>query len=351
MLRMRIEKAPLDDAANRVILDEYNRLTGARIPLNEFKHWVADNPVGKAWHALLETESGRIVGHTSVFPLRASFADTGVVPAKSEYSFLHEDFRKEKVEGFEKGGKSAFIVILDELFKHCIRQGWGPIFASTNERNQVFTRKVGLRPLEFGLWECMFLLKPSQTLRAVSNVTSKQRIGMFCASVAQKTAWSVASPLLHRGDVVCEGPIGGNGFPVDDSRLAFFQDSESLSWRYLEGQYIRLDIRDMRGSYLIAKRGSAEKFLRVCQSRLEDPRLFFEILRFLIHQAAKNGELGLRWAVYDWQPLADQLVKQMKRFGFLCARRTRILMVHNAQEKYLNSSLWAVNDSLFSFDP
>jgi hypothetical protein len=96
MLRMRIERAPLKDCENHVILDEYNRLSHARIPINEFVHWVRDNPAGPAWHALLETEEGRIVGHTSVFPLRTNFRAGEIVPAKSEYHFYTKTFVRKK---------------------------------------------------------------------------------------------------------------------------------------------------------------------------------------------------------------------------------------------------------------
>jgi hypothetical protein len=350
MLNMRIERAPLKESENRAILEEYNRLTGAGIPLEEFVHWVKDSPAGSAWHAILETDEGRIVGHTSVFPLRTTFRSRKITPAKSEFSVLHENFRKEKIRGQENGGKSAFIFLLDYLFRHCQEQGWGPIFASTNEKNQVFTRKVGLRPLEFPLWECLLILQPGRAARLTPNVNDWQRAGIFSAGLLQRIAWSVAPRFLSSSGIG-ETSIEKNGFPLERERLAFFQDSDSLRWRYLKGQYIRFEIGDSPAEYLIAKRGSPTKFLRVCQWRLEKTQRLSGLLSTLVRQARRDSALGVRWAVYDGEASAERIVGKLRRAGFLTARRTRIVMVHNKEEEYLNTSLWKMNDSLFSFDP
>lgn len=351
MLEMRIEKAPLKESESRAILDEYNRLTSAGIPLEEFVHWTRDNPAGKTWHAILQTEDERIVGHTSVFPLRTPFESGAITPSKSEYSFLHEDFRKEKIRGYEKSGKPAFIILLDELFRHCYREGWGPIFASTNEKNQVFTRKVGLRPLEFPLWECILVLRPSKASRLTPNLTKWQRHAMFYAGAGQRVMWSLMRPLIARENGICPAPLDGNGFPPDQARLSFFNDSESLRWRYLEGQYIRFAVDGTDGEYVIAKKGSPSRFLRVCQWRLESARRLASFVKALVRQAEADAALGVRWAVYDVEPNSAELVSRIRQAGFMCARRTRIVMVHKNEERYLDPSLWKMNDSLFSFDP
>lgn len=350
MLNMRIVRAPLKESESRAILREYNRLTSAGIPLEEFEHWLRDNPAGLAWHAILETDEGRIVGHTSVFPLRTTFRSSKVTPAKSEFSVLHEDFRKEKIRGHENAGKPAFIFLLDQLFRHCQEQGWGPIFASTNEKNQVFTRKVGLRPLEFPLWECLLILRPREAAVHTPNVTGWQRAGLFSAGLAQKAIWSAAHRLLSaRG--VCEADAGKNGFPPEREQLAFFQDSDSLRWRYLDGQYLRYELAGTLGDYVVAKRGSGAKFMRVCQWRLVETKRLAGLLGVLVRQARKDGAIGVRWAVYDGDAAAKRLVGQMRRAGFLAARRTRIVMVHKNDAEYLQTSMWKMNDSLFSFDP
>lgn len=350
MLNMRIERSPLKEGENRAILDEYNRLTGVGIPLQEFVHWVNDSPAGPAWHAILETDDGRIVGHTSVFPFRTTCGSGEITPAKSEFSVLHEDFRKEKIRGHENAGKPAFIFLLDHLFRHCQELGWGPIFASTNEKNQVFTRKVGLRPLEFPLWECLLILQPRRAARLTPNVTGWQRAGIFSAGLLQSIAWSVA-PRFMPASGISETSIEKDGFPPEKERLAFFQDPASLRWRYLKGQYIRFEVAGSPGEYVIVKRGTPTKFLRVCQWRLKNTQRFSRLLSTLVRQAQRDGALGVRWAVYEADTGAQEIVGNLKRVGFLAARRTRIVMVHNKQQQYLDTSLWKMNDSLFSFDP
>jgi len=350
MLKMRIERAPLKNGENRVILEEYNRLTSGNIPMNEFVHWVRDNPSGPAWHAILETEGGRIVGHTSVFPLRTNFGEGRIVPAKSEYSFLHENFRKERIRSYENASQPGFIILLDQLFKHCQEQGWGPIFASTNEKNQVFTRKVGLRAVEFPLWECLLVLRPGKASRLTPNVTRWQRFSLLAAGALQRAGWSLAGPLVSSKGIR-QAPVGRNGFAAESARLTFFEDSESLQWRYIKGQYVRFDVESTTGDFAIAKRGSPVRFLRVCQWKLGVTERLSGLLAALVRQARQDGALGVRWAVYDGEPEAVELVKQLKLAGFLCARRTRIVMVHKKEDKYLAPSLWKMNDSLFSFDP
>jgi hypothetical protein len=348
---MRIVRAPLQDEENRAILEEYNRLTSAHIPLHEFVHWVTKSPGGAAWHAVLETEDGRIVGHTSVFPVCTANREAGLIPAKSEYSFLHEDFRKEKISGYETVGRPAFIILLDRLFQHCQEQGWGPIFASTNEKNQVFTRKVGLRPIEFPLTECLLVLRPGNAAKSTPNLTNWQRTALFAAGLAHGTIWPLAASALSSANGIRQVPVWRESLASEQRLFSFFEDLESLRWRYLDGQYVRFEIQKHPGDYVIAKRGSCTGYLRVCQSRLSSQKSFLTLFGALVREARKEKALGVRWAVYDGDPAADRLVKQMKRLGFLCARRDRIVMIHKKDEKYLDPALWRINDSLFSFDP
>jgi hypothetical protein len=352
MLRMRIERAPLAESANEAILTEYNRLTGAEIPINEFVHWLNASPAGKAWHAILESEDGQIAGHTSVFPVRTSFSGAILVPAKSEYSVVRPEFRKEKIIGYEKAGKAAFIILLDKLFQHCREQGWGPIFASTNEKNQVFTRKVGLRPLEFPLWECMLVLKPADASRLTPHLTDWQRKALFSAGIAQSTWWNSVAPIFSRSNGIHEIEMQSDR-PVksEKGRLAFFEDFESMRWRYLGDQYVRLELEQADGDYLIAKRGSPSRYLRVCQWHIESVKRQKGLVNALVRIARRDGALGVRWAIYDGETTSDALVNLLRWSGFLTARRTRIMMVHNAEEAYLNPAMWKINDSLFSFDP
>jgi hypothetical protein len=350
MLNFRIARSPLTERENGQILFEYNRLTSSQIPLNEFVHWVQHGPAGTAWHAILETDEGRIVGHTSLFPLRTGCACSALTPAKSEYSFLHEDFRNQKIHGHEDATKPAFIIILDRLFKHCIREGWGPIFASTREKNQVFTRRVGLRPLEFPLWECLLALRPVNASRHTPNLTRGQRAALLAVGLAQSVTWSIASVVQRRNGVHAV-PMAAGPLSEATDRLSFFEDSASLEWRYFADQYLRLALDSKPGDYVIAKRGSSERYLRVCQWRLGEAQTVRPLINFLIDEARRQKAIGVRWAVYDDGNDSTPLVDQLRSAGFLCKRRVRIVMVHNQDPQFLVASKWNMNDSLFSFDP
>jgi hypothetical protein len=351
MLNIRITRGPLRDAENHVILSEYNRLTGVQIPMEEFAHWVQASPAGAAWHALLETDDGRIVGHTSVFPLRVAYENGQLIPAKSEYSFVHEDSRKEKIRGYETVSRPAFIILLDQLFQHAQQQGWGPIFASTNEKNQIFTRKVGLRPLEFPLRECLLVLRPVNAARHTPNLQGKQRAALFAAGMAQTIGWSVAGPILRNGNHVRTMPISAVPLESEPNRLAFFEDVDSLRWRYQERQYIRYEIQGGDGDYLIAKRGSKERYLRVCQYRLRSAKHTHSLVAKMIAQARADGAIGLRWAVYEQLESADEIVGSLRKLGFLCPRRIRIVMVHKNFAEFMEPAAWRMNDSHFTYDP
>jgi hypothetical protein len=347
---MRIVRSPLGERDNEVILREYNRLASAIIPMNEFVHWVQDGPAGPAWHAILETHEGRIVGHTSVFPLRVAYG-SALLPAKSEYSFLHEDFRSLKIQGFEAMARPAFIILIDQLFQHCYAQGWGPIFASTAERNQVFTRKVGLRPVEFPLWECLFVLKPTGAARHTPNLDLRQRAALFAAGISHRALWSVSSLALRSRNGVRPVPVHAGPMEKDTGRFAFFEDAASLEWRYLAGQYLRFALEKGPEDYLIAKRGSGTRYLRVCQWRLQPAESYSSLVIALLREAQAQKALGVRWAVYDDGETSEELVRQIRRFGFLCARRVRTVMIHRKDPAFLDPKLWKINDSLFSFDP
>lgn len=258
---------------------------------------------------------------------------------------------KEKIRGQETAGRPAFITLLDRLFQHCHEQGWGPIFASTNEKNQVFTRKVGLRPLEFPLSECLLILKPVNAAKATPNLNKWQRMALFASGVAQGAIWPIMTEWFESSNGIRKTPAGREGVKAGEKLFSFFEDADSLRWRYLDGQYVRFGISESPEDYLIAKRGSASRYMRVCQWRLRSPKATMPILAALTREARADGAMGVRWAVYDGEPHAEELVRQMRRAGMLCARRTRIMMVHKKEDKFLEPSLWWLNDSLFSFDP
>jgi hypothetical protein len=351
VLNLQIVRGPLGEQENEAILREYNRLTSSCIPGNEFAHWVQKSPAGPAWHAMLKTDEGRIVGHTSLFPLRTGYAEAKLVPAKSEYSFLHEDFRSQKIRGSEKVAKPPFIIILDQLFQHCIREGWGPIFASTREKNQVFTRRVGLRSLEFPLWECLLVLRPNQASRHTPNLTPGQRTALWSAGMLQCVPWIVAGMILSHSNGVRVVPVAEGQVRQQGDRLSFFEDPASLAWRYFDGQYVRLSLDSGSSDYVIAKRGSAQRYFRVCQWDFDSANPVFPVINALVKEARKQRAMGVRWAVYDNGAQAMKIVRQMRNAGFVCRQRMRTMMIHNQNPEFLETSRWNMNDSLVSFDP
>jgi len=350
MLNLRLVQGPLDRAANEVILQEYNRLTSSRIPIDEFERWVQDGPAGPAWHALLETGEGRIVGHTSLIPLRTAYSSGKLIPAKSEYSFVHEEFRSAKIRGHETG-RIKFLILVDQLFRHCQTLGWGPFYVSTREANHPLSRRVGCRPAEFSLWECLLVLKPLGAARETPNVKFSHRAALFVAGISQRSLWAASQFFFSSNNGVRQIPIQGEALKLTEDRLSFFEDLASLQWRYQEDQYVRLALHSAQDDYLIAKRGSRDRYLRVCQWKLSSGKGVSSLIHALIRQAESDQAIGVRWAVYQNGADSAQLIRELRRHGFLCASRVRTMMIHTKDEQFLSPAFWNVNDSLFSFDP
>jgi hypothetical protein len=133
--------------------------------------------------------------------------------------------------------------------------------------------------------------------------------------------------------------------------LSFFDDAASLQWRYLNGQYVRFSFANSPGDYVIAKKGSADRYLRVCQWHLGPKAHLGELVKALLREAAAERAMGVRWALYDRETISAALENQMRQQGFVCAPRERIVMVHKKDPQFLTHSAWRMNDSLFSFDP
>jgi hypothetical protein len=351
MLNLRIARSPLSADENEAILRDYNRLTAARIPVDEFVRWVQAGPAGPAWHALLETDEKRIVGHTSLIPLKVGYGAPGFTPAKSEYSFTHEDFRSMPIRGYEEVKRPKFLILVDQLFRHGQSEGWGPFLVSTRDANHPLSRRVGCRATEFPLWECLLVLRPAQAARHTPNISNRQRAALSAAGVAQGILWSGASWILPRGKEIVPTPIESDGAKPQTHRLAFFEDAASMQWRYQREQYVKFGFAGAGSDYVIAKKGSDERYLRVCQWRLDSGSQLNALIRALICEAKNENAIGVRWAVYDDGSISDELVNRMRKHGFLCARRVRTVMIHTKHPEFLAPAMWNVNDAMFSFDP
>jgi hypothetical protein len=351
MLNLRIARSPLSAGENQAILEDYNRLTSARIPIEEFARWVNDGPAGPAWHAILETDEKRIVGHTSLIPLKVGYGAPGFTPAKSEYSFVHEDFRSSPIRGYEEVKRPKFLILVDQLFRHGQSEGWGPFLVSTRDANHPLSRRVGCRAAEFHLWECLLVLRPMRAAKHTPNVSRKQRVALLAAGIAQRALWSGAAWMLPRAQELYAVPIGTNGAKPQTHRLSFFEDPASMQWRYQAEQYVKFGFSESSGDYVIAKRGSEERYLRVCQWRLAKENASNGLIRALIREAKAENAIGVRWAVYDDGPVSAELVGRMRKHGFLCAPRVRTVMIHTKLPEFLAPAMWHVNDAMFSFDP
>lgn len=351
MVNLRILRSPLSDEQNRTILSEYNRLTASQIPVKEFLRWVQGGPAGPAWHALLETDDSRIVGHTSLIPLRAVYRGKSIVPAKSEYSFIHEGFRSARIQGFEKSARPKFLILVDQLFRHCASLGWGPLLVSTTPAIHKLGPRVSCYPTEFPLRECLLILKPWAAARTTPNLGVWQRVVLFFVGVFHSVLFRLTAIGSGRQNAVRSVPVTFGVVRRASDRLAFFEDEASLEWRYLESQYNRFAIADDRLDYVIVKRGNESRYLRVCQWHITTDDLVAPFVKTIAREARAQNALGVRWAVYGNDDPALRLAGRLQRTGFLCASRVRTELIHSANPEFRTAAAWQMNDSLFSFDP
>jgi hypothetical protein len=205
--------------------------------------------------------------------------------------------------------------------------------------------------LEISVRECLLILRPWKSAVETPNIGNKERTALFVAGVGQKVAWSAALSVFRNANGVSSVAMESSPLASTGDQLSFFNDVESLSWRYLDQQYVRLHANHSPANYVIAKRGSADRYVRVCQWQVAERRLVPAFVRALVLQAGKDGAIGVRWAVYEKDAGSDELVREMNKLGFLCAQRVRIMMVHKDAPQFMTQAVWRLNDSLFSFDP
>jgi hypothetical protein len=351
MLNLRVARSPLSTAEKEAVLSEYNRLTSAGIPMEEFSHWLQDSPEGPAWHVLLETDEGEIVGHQSLIPFRGNCGGTKVVAAKSEYTFLREEFRSTKIRGLEFSNRPTHFIASRKLLDHCQEQGWGPILISTTPALHRWASSIGCRPVQVPLWECLLILRPWNAACKTPNLDRWRRATLCVAGLLQRTAWSPTSLLAHRVNKIRTVPLNENHVSSKLDSLAFFQDQHSLHWRYLEGQYERIELDAKAHEFIIWKKGSGDRYLRVCQWSVASGGPNFSSVASLVQMARRERALGVRWAFYGSGEAAKAFVRRMRTFGFLCARRMRTLLVRSEEEKFLHAANWNLTDAMFSFDP
>ena len=350
-LNLKIVQGPLNPRENEVILSEYNRLTSSQIPMQDFLHWVQNSPAGPSWHGLFQTDQGQIVGHSSLIPLRGRCNGRSMVPAKSEYGFILEEFRTAKIRGFENMPRPRQIILLDQLFRHCRSVGWGPFLISGSRALQRFGPRAECYRVGFPLWECLLVLRPWHASLKTPNISTWQRSLLGGVGVPQAMVWSVLSSLPVRDTGIRQVPIDDFSSPNAGAYLSFFEDEDSLRWRYSEDQYERLALDAAGKEYVIVKRGSPDGYLRICQWRLSSAdKLTYSLIARLVQMARREEALGIRWAVYGDDESASNIARRMRGLGFLTARRVRTLLIQSKEHEFLTPEKWNLNDAMFCFD-
>lgn len=349
LLNLALVRGPLPEVASRTIIEEYNRRTNSQIPFEAFLHWTQSSPSGPALHAILETQEGRIVGHQCLFPIRARFGGIPLVAAKSEYTFLNEDYRSAKIAGFEQSARPTHLIASKLLYERGEMLGWSPILISTLPFLYRWARTVGCQAVEIPVTECLLVLKPWHAAKRTLNLVSWQRAALGIAGVAQTLGWRPALLFSEHKSPLRRIPIPQECAHQTNGTLSYFQDSETLQWRYPNDQYEKIAVGDGSDGYLVLKSGSQDGYLRVCQWNLPPSEPRFRLLLSLARHAEKKEALGVRWAVYGTNEEARRLVSRMRKLGFLCARRVRTLLIRSGESKFLEAPSWNLNDSFFSF--
>jgi hypothetical protein len=351
MLNLRIVRGSLQADQDEAILRKYNKLTSSTISIEEFRHWVQSGPEGPAYHALLETEDRQIAGHICLIPFRTKWSGETIVTAKAEYFFVEEKYRSLAVKGFENSFKPPAILLLDQLYRHCRDQGWGPLLISAAPAIQPLHLLVGCRSVDFPLVECLLILRPWRAATRTPNLTRPQRFAIFFVGCLQRSLWSLGMWLMRPGHTVNRVPLSSGGNLIDDDRVAFFEDEESMQWRYPGQGYVQFALHGAAEQFVIAKKGSGSGYLRVCQWNLSSHGSLTSFLLALVREARKEDALGVRWSVYSSGKRSTQIVGIMKKIGFLCAPRVRRLLFYTKNPELLRPGNWRITDSLFSFDP
>lgn len=351
-INLKVVHGPLEAWKNEVILRHYNQLAGASISLREYLHWVEEGPEGPAWHVLLENDESEIVGHSSVIPVRCRLGERQILAGKSEYSFILEEYRSAKIRGFENLGKPRNAIMVQQLFLRCQAEGFGPLLISTSSARQRTLGLVGCATASFPVSECLLTLRPWNAARITPNLDRWQRMSLGLAGILQKSAWSLADKFYQESSEVHLVSVGEGISPGRNSEaLCFFEDSASAKWRYLEDQYEQLAIEGKKGEYVILKIGGEDRYLRVCQWRLGPEQPTSKLIAKLVELAKKQRALGVRWAVYGDDERARNVTRSMRKFGFLCARRTRMLLIFSNEREFSSAGTWDLTDAMFCFDP
>ena len=355
MLNLQLVRGPLPSEADyRTIHAEYTRLTQARVSERLMHRWCKDSPSGPALHALLRTDEGKIVGHMCIIPFPIQVGRRRVTGGKTEYLFVHEDYRRERVRGMEPSRVHAGILMLQQIYRHASQElGWDPILASTIAGVDRMQQAVGCRPLDLAVFECLLIRRPWNAYRFTPNLSPIRRLALLFLGLPQTCLWALLRVLLvrvgrHIRPVAMDASIPSLG-GLDKAHFSSAPDY--LSWRYPPEGFQRLGFADRPDYYVTVQNGSPRNYLRICQSNLNS--LDFPVLSLIVElmgQARSCHAIGVRWALYDNGSPPTALVHKLRRLGFLCVRRQRKILVYTRDKALADPTGWSFDDSLVSFE-
>jgi hypothetical protein len=349
-MSLRIVRGPLEAHENDQILGHYNRLTQSQIPVEEYLHWVERGPDGPAWHAILENDATKIVGHSALIPMRGHKGAKRVLAGKAEYAFVLEEYQTAKIRGLENLRRPRNAIMIQQLFQHCERE-LGPLLISTNPGSRRSLASGSCASVGFSVSECLLILRPWNAARRTPNLRRWQGALLLFAGVVQWTAWSAMLLISRAARQIRSVPIDSAQLKEATPKVRFFDDEESMKWRYPQAQYERITPAGEPNSYVIVKKGSPDRYLRVCQWRLGTKAPSFALIARLAEIALEEKAMGVRWAAYAQDAEGQDIPSSLKSLGFLCARRDRTLLIQSTEPVYLSSDTWSLTDSMFSFDP
>jgi hypothetical protein len=355
MINLELVRGPLpSDQDYQTICAEYARLTQSRVSEPQMHHWCKDSPAGPALHALLRTDEGRIVGHTCIFPFPIEVAGKRVTGGKTEYLFVHEDFRRQPVRGMEASPLPASILMMRQLYRHASEQlRWDPILASARPGADGIHQAAGCRPMMFPLFECLLIRRPWNACRFTPNLSRPRRLALFFLGLPQTWIWApIRLLLLPLGRNIKSLPMDA-GLPSssDPGKAQFSSDPHYLSWRYPGKDYQRFGLANGASDFVIDQKGSSSRYVRICQSNLDSPDFpVLPLIVGLMKQARSCHALGIRWAIYDNGRPPAAVVNKLRRLGFWCARRQRKILIYTRHKDLVAPSRWSFDDSLVSYD-
>jgi len=349
MLKLQIIRGPLDDQLSAAILNGYTSLTTATVTPANFHRWMEQSPEGPALHAILRTPEGAVAGHCCLFPFPMNIGGNRATVAKAEYFFVKENYRKESVAGYENSVKPAALLLLEQLYRCGRELKWRPYLVSAPAEVAPLHRMAGCRKISITLTECLLTFRPFRAAADTPNLNTKQRVALASVGALQCMVWAMRRKKSSGVRAVPpDAPISSREI---NSGFSLSSDRDFLTWRYTGDEYLRLQVEASQDLGVIAKKGSAHDYVRVCQSTLNpNEGKWHSVIRSLIAAAIEENALGVRWAVYGQGALEKRLITVLRKMAFLCVRRERSIYAHSLDATHLRPEALQLEDSLFCFD-